>query len=218
MATRRSAEEVQSMLDEFRQSGETRPLYIEPGPVILNRSYAGPFDQSSRSRRHRNLSAFEARAGNHGPPARADGSRQIFHGRVVRHWSAWDPARQFIWTHYLLTLEETLKGGHASNITVSEPGGSAGGTVMQVAGVPEYEDGEEVIVFLRRTPIGYWRCSGWAQGKYTVTRSPDGLKRIRTNLAGLTLVDRQPNPKSLRHLNGATVEEVKRLVRTEVKR
>jgi hypothetical protein len=147
----------------------------------------------------------------------------ILHGRIVRHWSDWDQAHQFIWTRYLLEVQEALKGHPSASIAIAEPGGSADGTMMKVSGVPEYYDGEEVIVFLQRTPIGYWRCYGWGQGKYTVTHSADGLKRIRTSLLGLAFMDRpggqRPAAKlPLNRLNGITLEEFKRLVLTEAKR
>src|ERR1017187_8733227 len=37
-------------------------------------------------------------------------SELILHGRIVRHWSDWDQAHQFIWTRYLLEVQEALKG------------------------------------------------------------------------------------------------------------
>ena len=88
---------------------------------------------------------------------------------------------------------------------------------MRIAAVPEYSDGEEVVVFLERTPIGYWRCHGWGQGKYTVVQSAGGAKRIRTNLAGLAFTGR-PGQSTLDRLAGMELGSFKRLVRREADR
>ena len=104
-------------------------------------------------------------------------SESIVHARVVRHWSAWDPSHRFIWTHYEMEVQDRLKGGVATR-TISEPGGSTDGMVMKVEGVPEHRDGEEMVVFLHRTPIGYWRCYGLAQGKFTVQQTNSCPKRV----------------------------------------
>ncbi len=152
-------------------------------------------------------------------PDLARSAELIVHGRVVRQWSEWDPAHRFIWTHYLLEPAEVLKGRAPASIVVSEPGGRVGDTMMRIVGVTKYADREEVVVFLKRTPIGYWRCYGWAQGKYSVVKSADGLKRVRSDLAGLTVADRQGREaQSPGRLNGLALSEFKRLVREEVER
>ena len=144
----------------------------------------------------------------------AHSAQLIVHGRIISHSSRWDDTHQFIWTHYVLEIKEALKGKRSTRMTIAEPGGSVGGTTMTIAGAPEYQDGEEVIVFLERTPIGYWRCYGWGQGKYTVTRSANGKERVRTSLAGLELVGKSP----LREANAMELGQFKRLVLSEVKR
>ncbi|HVX65232.1 MAG TPA: hypothetical protein VHA11_01445 [Bryobacteraceae bacterium] len=151
-------------------------------------------------------------------------SNLIVHGRVLRHWSAWDAAHRFIWTHYVVEVTESLKGAPAPAVTVTEPGGAVGPDLLRVAGAPEYSDREEVVVFLRRTPLGYWRSTGWGQGKYTVMLAPDGSRRVRTNLAGLSLAA-PPAARGTRpalaspvpgRLDGMRLNEFKRLVRAQV--
>ncbi len=153
-------------------------------------------------------------------PDLARNAELILHGRILRHWSEWDAAHKFIWTHYILTVSERWKGQAAESVTISEPGGTAGGAVMKIAGAPEHADGEEVVVFLRRTPIGYWRCYGWEQGKYTVAQAADGRLRIRTHVGGVTLMDRRRFVKAspLTRLEGLELADFKRLVLREVER
>ncbi|HEX8986298.1 MAG TPA: hypothetical protein VF767_12715, partial [Bryobacteraceae bacterium] len=84
--------------------------------------------------------------------------------------------------------------------------------------------GEEVVVFLRRTPAGYWRANGWGQGKYTVVRSAGGASRIRATLEGITLASppgrgliQAPSAASpLTRLNGMELAAFKRLVRSHL--
>ncbi len=150
----------------------------------------------------------------------------IVHGRVVRHWSAWDSTGRFIWTHYTLEVAEALKGRPAASITISEPGGTVGRESMQIAGAPQYADREEVVLFLSRTPIGYLRANGWGQGRYTVVSAPDGSRRIRTDPGGIALAAppgrsgrmAAANAPALSRLNGMALEDFKRLVRSEVAR
>jgi hypothetical protein len=150
----------------------------------------------------------------------------IIHGHVLRHWSEWDAAHRFIWTHYVVEVVESIKGTPAATVTVSEPGGSVGRDMLRVAGAPQYADREEVVVFLRRTALGYWRSTGWGQGRYTVTRAADGSRRIRSNLAGISLAappSRGNRPalevqSPLLRLNGMPLDEFKRLVRSHLAR
>lgn len=149
-------------------------------------------------------------------------SEVIVQARVTRQWSGWDQEHRFIWTHYSLQVSDVLKGKPPLALTLSEPGGTVGGQGMAVADVTRYANQEEVVVFLHRTPIGYWRPYGWGQGKYTVRQSAEGGKRIYTNVGGMALVDRRAAKgqqsasaaSPLRRLDGMALGEFKQLVRT----
>jgi hypothetical protein len=148
----------------------------------------------------------------------------VVQGRVLRHYSAWDAAGKFIWTHYEIEVSDAIKGSHPRVVTVSEPGGVVGAIGMQVAGVTRYADKEEVIVFLHRTPFGRWRTYGYGQGKFSVTPLARGGKAVRTNTAGVLLVDRSASrgPRRmtseslLQRLDGMELEEFKTRVRRAV--
>jgi hypothetical protein len=96
------------------------------------------------------------------------GSQQIVTGRVLRSWVAWGPSHEFLWTHYDVQVEGVVKGNPGSTITISEPGGILGGRGMDIAGAVHYEAGEHVMLFLNKTPVGYYRTVGWSQGKYQI--------------------------------------------------
>jgi hypothetical protein len=112
-------------------------------------------------------------------------SERIVHGQVVWSWVGWDSEHKYIWTHYEVAVAETLRGPHAATITVNEPGGSLDGVNMQTSGTLPFTVGEDAVLFLYRTPIGYWRTVGGPQGKYTV--SAQG--RVRTDSQGMAYAE-----------------------------
>ncbi len=142
-----------------------------------------------------------------------DQSEIIAHGRVTNSWPAWDTRHKYIWTHYRIEVLDPIRGNPGASVVVSEPGGSLDGVSMSISGAPDYEVGEEAIVFLYHTPIGYLRTTGYQQGKYTVTSQ----MRVHTNMKGLELLKRDSSPGvSLSTLDGLTVTEFKARVRDAV--
>lgn len=103
-----------------------------------------------------------------------DRSPLIVEGRVSHSWVAWDPAHQYIWTHYDVAVTDSMRGAN-SDVTVSEPGGTLDGVNQRFSGSLHYDVGEHVVLFLFRTPVGYWRTTGGSQGKFAVS----GGRRVR---------------------------------------
>jgi hypothetical protein len=112
-------------------------------------------------------------------------SELIVRGHVTRSWPAWDSRHKYIWTHYEVAVAEMLRGLYSTTVTVSEPGGTLDGVSMQTSGAVPFAAGEDAVLFLYKTPIGYWRVVGGPQGKFTVDREG----RVRTGSYGVTLVD-----------------------------
>jgi hypothetical protein len=124
------------------------------------------------------------------PEELLDQSQIIAHGRVTHSWSAWDGGHNYIWTHHQLEVIDSLRGPAARFVIVSEPGGELDGVGMKVSGALPYSVGEEVVVFLYRTPVGYLRAVGYGQGKYTVgsgARVHANWKAPLSTLEGLTV-------------------------------
>ena len=116
-----------------------------------------------------------------------DQSEMVVAGDVMRTWSDWDAAHQFIWTHHEIAVTSAYKGAAAKTIVVSEPGGVVGDRGMSIAGTVSYAPGENVVVFLQRMPNGYLRTTGWAQGKYVVDKA--GLVHGAGASGGLEIVN-----------------------------
>jgi hypothetical protein len=136
-----------------------------------------------------------------------DESELILQGRVERSWTAWDPAHRYIWTHHELLIRDRLKGT-AQPAVVSEPGGTLDGITQQIAGVPVYRAGEEVIVFLCRTPAGYLRTCGYGQGKYSVSAGT-----VRANPGDITLVETWGTRAKAESVDGTSLRDFKGRVR-----
>ena len=132
------------------------------------------------------LVAFAARAAV-APPlsleAVTDRSPLIVEGHVAHSWAAWDPHHRYIWTHYEVQVSDAMRGSVAT-VTVSEPGGSIDGINQAFSGSIGYSPGEHVVLFLFRTPIGYWRTTGGSQGKFTVRNN--GLVHSELKRGGVT--------------------------------
>jgi hypothetical protein len=101
-------------------------------------------------------------------------SDTIVEGQVVRTWTAMDSENRFIWTHYELRVGNRLKGDARTTVEIGEPGGTLNGVTLLVPGGTPYKVGEQVSVFLYRTPIGYLRTTNYGQGKFIL---PDGASR-----------------------------------------
>lgn len=150
-------------------------------------------------------------------------SGRILHGTVVKRWSAWSESGRHIWTHYEIQVSETLKGLPQAVFTLSEPGGIVGNTGMSISGVPEFQVGDEVVVFSFQTPSGYWRVRGYGQGKYEVATHESGVRTVRNSPGEIVLIDppaRTGGPGrvglSAPTGNGMRLEQFKSLVRSMI--
>lgn len=146
-----------------------------------------------------------------------ESSERIVHGRSVRSWSAWDADHRIIWTHYEIEVSDSLKGEPVRTMVVSEPGGAVDGMELTIAGMPRYGAGEEMVMFLYRTPIGLWRARGLGQGKYAVVKDGDGAVRVHADLGGAVVIEPNGTPTAvgtdLRQLDGMPLDQVKLRIR-----
>jgi hypothetical protein len=95
-------------------------------------------------------------------------SETIVSGQITDSWTAWDSDHKYIWTHYTVTVDSTVKGTSARTVEITEPGGVVGIVGMNIGGATSYTKGEHVMIFLERMPNGYLRTAGLGQGKYGI--------------------------------------------------
>ena len=86
------------------------------------------------------------------------------------------------WTTF--QVAETLKGAHEASVTIKQYGVAEplpDGTLTRLAGLPTYELGEEVVVFLRSASRrGFTSPVGLGQGAYRVKRK-GGKSEVRND-------------------------------------
>lgn len=91
-----------------------------------------------------------------------------------------------VWTDVTLAVDEVLVGEAPDVVTLRQPGGLTDDFGTMVFGMPEFTEGEDVVVFLEFTPDGP-RVVGLSQGKASVSK--DGA--LERDLSGLTLARRR---------------------------
>ncbi len=107
-------------------------------------------------------------------------SELVIYGRALASRSVWDPATETIWTQTEFAVLDGAKGNPARTVMVSEPGGIIGDVGHLFPGVPRFDSGQEVVLFLYRTPANRLRVSGLMQGVYKVEQDRrSGEKSVR---------------------------------------
>jgi hypothetical protein len=102
----------------------------------------------------------------------ADMSRAAFvvvRARCVANSTRWDAGE--IWTFTTFDIEETWKGSAPAQIAVRLLGGRAGNLTSTVSGVPRFLPGEELILFLERTPAQDFSIVSWMQGTFRIAHN-----------------------------------------------
>jgi len=115
-------------------------------------------------------------------------SQVILHGTVsaveVKERSGQPGA---IYTEITFRAEEVLKGSarvpSSGLLTISLVGGTLNGQTLKIPGMPVFQPGEEVVIFLEATATNYAIC-GLQQGLFRVN-SKDAVKRVSRTVAGL---------------------------------
>ena len=95
-----------------------------------------------------------------------------------------------IWTFTDFTVEEVWRGAAPAQITVRLLGGRAGNLTSSVSGVPRFQVGEEVLLFLEPTPRGDFSVVSWEQGTFRVRRdSATGRENATQDTASFATFD-----------------------------
>lgn len=122
-------------------------------------------------------------------------SELIVWGDVVSVRAGWDDRHTRIFTHVEVTSRESLKGD-VRLVTLKLPGGEADGLVSVIHGMPQFRQGEEVVVHLTaqhprsgvRLPVGLGqgvhRVLRPANGPVVAARDTRELHLVRPGVAG----------------------------------
>jgi len=124
-------------------------------------------------------------------PDLVERSAVIVEGQVLSTKAVHD-ARGLIVTEVTVSVDSGLKGvGSGQRFVFTTPGGELGGRRMVVPGMPSYESGDEVFLFLTAPSKRGWRMPvGLSQGSFRIRRNPaTGARMLDRDLTGLELVD-----------------------------
>jgi hypothetical protein len=146
-------------------------------------------------------------------------ARVVVHATVTRVTAEWDDKHTRVFTVVELTPLETLKGDAAPVVSLRLPGGTKDGIVTLVHGMPKFDEGEEVVLFVSEVHPATGVCVpvGLGQGKWKVDRDEAGRRIARRSLGGAKVIAKEgeaaPEVATEREL-----EDLLRTIRTEVAR
>jgi hypothetical protein len=114
----------------------------------------------------------------------ARAAQAIVRARCIANTTQWDSGE--LWTFTAFDVEESWRGAANGRITVRLLGGRTVQFTSIVSGVPHFRPGEDVILFLQRTPLGDYSVVSWRQGTFRVRRDAGtGEERVTQDTAQL---------------------------------
>jgi hypothetical protein len=122
----------------------------------------------------------------------------VVEGRVLNSWSAWNPQHTLIYTYCSFQVTHSLKGTPPQTITLKQLGGSAGGYTQKVAGVRQFQTGEDALLFLRPSVAGDGTMVvvGLMQGHFRMARDAAGETIVSNGIYGAHSVDQKTGTMS----------------------
>jgi hypothetical protein len=106
------------------------------------------------------------------PQDLAQYSEAVVRGRVVSVDSYWNDRHTKMFTRTRIHVDETYKGNPQPVIDVIQLGGVVGNVKVTVHGSPQWEVGEEVLLFAEPYKAGDFQVAGFSQGKFRIIRDP----------------------------------------------
>lgn len=95
-------------------------------------------------------------------------SDSIVQGVVESVTSEWDNDKKLIFTYASIRVDDPLKGERFRTLMIRQMGGRIGALMLSVPGIPEFDEGVGVIVFLKNAGNGTFHVVGLNQGRYVI--------------------------------------------------
>jgi hypothetical protein len=105
-------------------------------------------------------------------------SSTIVRGRIVDVRADWVDGRRAIDTFLTIEAAEYLKGGPGDIVVVRVPGGQMGRYRTIFVGAPEFQRGDEVVLFLRGNAARGAFIVGLSQGAFRVAADGSGRRVV----------------------------------------
>lgn len=110
------------------------------------------------------------------------GSDSIVEAEVESVQSRWENRQ--IFTHITIRIVDPMKGDRSRTLVIRQLGGRVGALNAVVAGMPQFEPGAHVIVFLKDSGNGTFQVVGMNQGRYVITED-----YAISNISGVDLMN-----------------------------
>lgn len=94
-------------------------------------------------------------------------AQPIARAKCVANTARWDDGE--IWTLTEFESEENWKGAAPYRFSVRLLGGTVGNITSTVEGVPRFQPGDDVVLFLETTKYGDYSVESWMQGSFRVS-------------------------------------------------
>lgn len=104
----------------------------------------------------------------------------ILHGQVAEVKGGWSDGRRSVETFVTVAVAEYLKGDLGPTVTIRVPGGQLGRYRTIFVGAPEFQKGDEVILFLNHANVAYPYIFGLSQGAFRVLADSRSGQRMVT--------------------------------------
>ena len=104
-------------------------------------------------------------------------SSDVVVGKVTAKTADWDPSGSCIVTDYSISVERSLKTTSSGTMNFRAYGGQVGDTVIRVDGVPEFEIGDLIVLFLDQRHSELFPVTGMFQGVFRLSEAPGAKER-----------------------------------------
>ena len=125
-------------------------------------------------------------------------SKEIIQGKVVKKQSEWNQDRTRINTMITIKVDRSIKGRLGKEeVVIRQPGGVVGDVGLKVTGFPDFQEDEEVLVFLRKGEKSFRKVVGLTQGKFRIITDKETGRKILDMTGrnkGLRTIDKKEEP------------------------
>ena len=105
-------------------------------------------------------------------------STAVLHGKCSKVRSDWNETKDMIMTSVTLVPDEYMKGNLGGEVVVMVPGGRIGDIIYEVSEMPVFTEGEEVVAFVWRNPLGKNLITGGSQGRLKIQKDELTGKKV----------------------------------------
>jgi len=140
----------------------------------------------------------------------AEKSDYIVVARCTSSESKWDEQKAFIFTYTTFSIDEYIKGnGIGEEITLRIIGGQVGDQKLKTPHIPEFNEGEEVILFLApKNKFGYHNLISMMNGVLRIhTDKTTGEEIINTKTTGIKMFEKNTNKGISQQQDGGVLLE-----------